>query len=455
VARNIPVTTQQPDLQPQADKKKMSHEGAGRLNLPKAETDPCCNKHITYNNVSALSSSLAFDPEKVTKQETDLLRKIWEGVTNAGKIPREHFQELHSLLTSAIEEGYPEPKADWNSPDHLRRSLMEANVQRFSGAKDLAMVQQLNELKNSAKDWPSFIEQARPLLGNYNGAWLKTEYDHAVAASQSAANYLRQLDDADLYPFWRYDTAGDDRVRDSHAALDGKVFSITDPEALRFYPPNGYNCRCVAVPTDEGGASSLEDAIQAVGGEAWEVMRKKGFDTNWGDTLRIFQRSQEYLQGFDPNALSYRSFLLPEFRDKASLPRLDLKPMSSKEASAWFGGKRGDLGLDSPDTVRLEDYRQRPVELHGNLVADLVTRAQASLLGRAEEVLSSPDEVWMQEGNAFVRTYMKFFEGRAITLDVIFSKNNPERIKSMHLLDDNSGASIDAVRRGILAYFNK
>jgi SPP1 gp7 family putative phage head morphogenesis protein len=359
-------------------------------------------------------------------------------------------------LTSGIEEGYPAPKADWDTPDHLRRSLLEANVQRFSGAKDLAMVQQLNELKNTAKDWPDFIEQARPLMGQYNGAWLKTEYDHAVAASQSAANYLRQLDDADLYPFWRYDTAGDDRVRDTHAALDGKVFSITDPEGLRFYPPNGYNCRCVAVPTDEGdNVASIEDAIQAIGGEQWEVMRKKGFDTNPGDTLKIFQRNQEYLQGFDPNALSFKSFLLPAFKDKASLPRLDLKPMNSKEATAWFQSKRGDLGLDNPDLVRLEDYRQRPIELHGNLVADLVTKAQAALLDKVEDVLASPDEVWMEEGNAFLRRHMKFYEGKAIALDVIFSINNPERIKSVNLLDDNSGASIDAVRRGILAYFKK
>lgn len=47
---------------------------------------------------------------------------------------------------------------------------------------------------------------------------------------------------------WTYVTAGDDRVRPSHAALDGTTLPKSDPEWLTIAPPNGYNCRCRIIP---------------------------------------------------------------------------------------------------------------------------------------------------------------------------------------------------------------
>ncbi len=47
---------------------------------------------------------------------------------------------------------------------------------------------------------------------------------------------------------YRYSTAGDDRVRPSHAELDGVTLPKDDPFWQRFWPPNGWNCRCIAEP---------------------------------------------------------------------------------------------------------------------------------------------------------------------------------------------------------------
>jgi SPP1 gp7 family putative phage head morphogenesis protein len=46
----------------------------------------------------------------------------------------------------------------------------------------------------------------------------------------------------------RYDTVGDNRVRDEHAALDGLIFKKNDPIWDSIYPPNGYGCRCSTTP---------------------------------------------------------------------------------------------------------------------------------------------------------------------------------------------------------------
>jgi SPP1 gp7 family putative phage head morphogenesis protein len=50
---------------------------------------------------------------------------------------------------------------------------------------------------------------------------------------------------------YEYSTVGDDRVRENHAALDGVVLPKDDPFWRNFFPPNGYNCRCQAIPIFE------------------------------------------------------------------------------------------------------------------------------------------------------------------------------------------------------------
>jgi SPP1 gp7 family putative phage head morphogenesis protein len=48
-------------------------------------------------------------------------------------------------------------------------------------------------------------------------------------------------------PYWKYLTVGDDRVRPTHAAMDGFVARQDDPVWRRWYPPAGFNCRCTVV----------------------------------------------------------------------------------------------------------------------------------------------------------------------------------------------------------------
>lgn len=63
------------------------------------------------------------------------------------------------------------------------------------------------------------------------------------------------LDDDEMaatFPFWQYRTLGDRRVRPEHAALDGKVFRVSDGSVARFRPPWDFNCRCQRMPLTAG-----------------------------------------------------------------------------------------------------------------------------------------------------------------------------------------------------------
>lgn len=49
-----------------------------------------------------------------------------------------------------------------------------------------------------------------------------------------------------------WQTAGDERVRPTHKAHDGKVFKWSDPPRDTGHPGTDINCRCVAIPIMEG-----------------------------------------------------------------------------------------------------------------------------------------------------------------------------------------------------------
>lgn len=65
-----------------------------------------------------------------------------------------------------------------------------------------------------------------------------------VQTAYNAGHYKSMMQAKKLRPYWMYVTAGDDRVRDTHAALHGAVYRADDPFWRIWYPPNGYKCRC-------------------------------------------------------------------------------------------------------------------------------------------------------------------------------------------------------------------
>lgn len=66
-----------------------------------------------------------------------------------------------------------------------------------------------------------------------------------VSKFNGTLNNLRQTEAGISKYEWQ--TAGDERVRGSHAAHDGKIFSWSDPPSTG-HPGDDINCRCVALP---------------------------------------------------------------------------------------------------------------------------------------------------------------------------------------------------------------
>jgi SPP1 gp7 family putative phage head morphogenesis protein len=69
----------------------------------------------------------------------------------------------------------------------------------------------------------------------------------------NAAKYKEEQEEYIQEILWgyKYVTTGDERVRPEHAVLEGVTLPKDDPFWKRYYPPNGWSCRCQVIPVFE------------------------------------------------------------------------------------------------------------------------------------------------------------------------------------------------------------
>jgi hypothetical protein len=106
---------------------------------------------------------------------------------------------------------------------------------------------------------------------------LRVIYDTNMRTAYAAAQYRRQLQDAEGRPIWVYKSKvfGSSR-RQEHIALHDKAFRYDDPFWNIYYPPNGWGCQCYVTTKSEAGAE--RDGI-AVGDSAAAVL--PDIDSTW------------------------------------------------------------------------------------------------------------------------------------------------------------------------------
>lgn len=88
----------------------------------------------------------------------------------------------------------------------------------------------------------------------------------------SAAQYEVMARQTDVFPYWRYESSEDGRVRPSHSALNGKILPANDPFWETHFPPWEYGCRCRIVPMTEEDVAEVQEREKDLPPEAQSVV---------------------------------------------------------------------------------------------------------------------------------------------------------------------------------------
>jgi SPP1 gp7 family putative phage head morphogenesis protein len=228
------------------------------------------------------------------------MQKLIKQIYKKQKAPafnRQMLKYTADNLLDALKKGYGKTlkDVDYNSRDWNMLVNLEKNVYTFSAAKNYQQLQQMTRLIKDGERIRSFAEfkrEATELNIKYNKTFLNTEYNLAVAGSQMASKWASFPDNCML----KYSTAGDGRVRDSHAALDGVTRPRTDSFWDTWYPPNGFNCRCNVLETSVKNPTPVEKI-------AYPLIPRM-FQTNLAKQGLVFPADHPYYAGIDKETIA-------------------------------------------------------------------------------------------------------------------------------------------------------
>lgn len=313
---------------------------------------------------------------------------------------------------------YASDSAKWLSRIHR-------NIYAFSAAKSHA---QLAELRNAIFDtdgktrsFTKFRESASLILDKYNELYLETEYEAVVRSTIMGRQWLDIERDKDIYPYLKYVTAGDERVRLSHQELEGKIFPVDSPFWKLYYPPNGWLCRCTVKKLKEGEVSDL-NATMKIADESTPDYWKKNVGT-----ADIFDEDDDESPYF------------------ATMPKRRL------EAVADYGmqpasriANRANLPELTTEAVKIDESSRikTMTDYDGLKVVKKPFNLNKRYLNHFDNTIQSPDEVWTNNDQ---KIYAKFFSTDVLVIITDIEGNSLA-------LESVSYDTIEQYRKGILNF---
>ena len=192
------------------------------------------------------------------KKINEIFKGIHSGSINLDNLPTELSSFTYDEIIKFIQSGFGELTTEFKV---AKMSAYDNNIVAFSGAKTFQEVKDLNSFvfteEGAKRSFKEFREFAQQINETYNVAWLKTEQDTAFSMAQSAEKWDRFEEEKDIFPMLQYQTVGDDRVREEHAAWDNITRPVDDSFWDIHMPPNGFNDRCTVIQLAEGKKTSL------------------------------------------------------------------------------------------------------------------------------------------------------------------------------------------------------
>ena len=348
---------------------------------------------------------------RISDSSDALIERVYDG--EADYWDTELFHQIADNLMEAIHHRFPQGVANsvsYNAPDDVYRTALEMNIWHFSAAKTLAEVHALNQALRESKGYEDFRQRAGNIQAKFEG-WQRTEYQSAINCAEGISTYRRLKQQVKVFPYWEYKTAGDSKVREEHAALDGLILHHSNELWNKIYPPNGWNCRCYVVPRmaaevvgyDEKAA---EESIKAyMETPDWKRAEKGGWNINRAIKAEVFTANQMYIKNFPNQAASYMDKvspedweIYPEIKQLQKKIEISVNTYTGTHEEYWESHKSV---IDGKEYLVIEDYLGRKWRMDRETFDIHTTdrfkkRAErVKFMNEIASIAMDPDEVWL------------------------------------------------------------
>lgn len=178
--------------------------------------------------------------------------------------------DAYKQLISATNGVLKQTITDNDIPAEMLRALQN-DVFLFSALKTHAQLFEASRLlldeNKQVKPFNKFLQDVKQIKSNYNESYLEAEYIFATTSAQMAGKWADIQQNDGKYNL-QYRTAKDEKVRETHRALDEITLPADDTFWNSYYPPNGWRCRCNAVEVLKGKHQVSDSKKSIEAGEA-------------------------------------------------------------------------------------------------------------------------------------------------------------------------------------------
>ena len=144
--------------------------------------------------------------------------------------------DVRDSLQKALDEG--KPFEEW------KKEIVPKLEGKWLGRSVGELWDELSDEEKAKREPPSEKQREKIIAPERLELIFRTN----MAVANAAGHYEQLMKTKAIYPYWRYVTRDDARVRDAHRALHNKVFKWDDPFWETYFPPNGFRCRCHVSP---------------------------------------------------------------------------------------------------------------------------------------------------------------------------------------------------------------
>jgi SPP1 gp7 family putative phage head morphogenesis protein len=417
-------------------------------------------------------AATALNPE-VRRAAESFAKEIFEGKLHSRQIHYPLYSSTASTLIESVLKGF-ESKFEYNAPSNALLDHLQTNVFAFSAAKSLNEYEAFSRfLVKDGKRVATFGEFKKAVKETdtaFNERYLQAEYDSAIAQGQMAEKWQEFEANREAGGQLQYRTAGDERVRDSHRILDGKIFNLDDEILNRIYPPNDWNCRCTMVQVNAPGR--VTPSIE------WKVLEEEAkvpdyFKHNSGKSGAVYQDGHPYFKntsGILKQLTATKSYGMhdPEkiYQDYRKLTP-NANPLTLDEFKSWYEKRVKDHGNSALGEF---SWKVKPLNnLHVTFDKDLylrttqsskyVSEKRFSIAPDLETTINNPDEIWTSyqnsrhAGSDLLTVFIKYFQDKpmvAVVKSAVGQGKGYIRLASYYKMDKMK--YISQFRVGILRY---
>lgn len=363
-------------------------------------------KTLDERLIARTPNKKGFDTELFEYFSNDLIKAFREGWNSE--------TELADKASIALQ---------YSIEDDALKTAMEINLYRFSAAKTLAEVQELNQLFRESSSYADFEKKASAICPKFNKTWQRTEYDTAYLSAQSASRYQQLIRKDKVYPYWQYRAIHDKHTRPEHMMLDGVVLPAGDKLWDDIYPPNGWNCRCRVKPLLKnefnGSFDEMRERVYKFKkSDEWTRSLDGGWGINRAKEGLVFGQNQFYLNMLSKgnqrilNNLNHADYGLPTIEECIQKATREM-PIYEGTPEDWF--EKNQI---------LTDYAGRKIVISRQSFTKHTTgkkylgQNRPDMLNAISEILKKPDEVWIKDHsqNSHDVNFIKYYKGKAMNV---------------------------------------